>query len=65
MTTNLAKKDASEYAVALFKEVFTASPDAIVVTDKAGVITAVNPASARLFGYAESELRAVVGRNSD
>ena len=56
MTTHLVKSDASEHAVALFKEVFTASPDAIVVTDKAGVITAVNPASGRLFGYAESEL---------
>ena len=56
MTTHLVKSDASEHAVALFKVVFTGSPDAIVVTDKAGVITAVNPASRRLFGYAESEL---------
>ena len=55
MSTHLAKRDA-EHALALFKEVFTASPDAIVVTDKAGRIVAVNPASGRLFGYRESEL---------
>ena len=52
MSTHLAKRDA-EHALALFKEVFTASPDAIVVTDKAGRIVAVNPASGRLFGYRE------------
>jgi formate hydrogenlyase transcriptional activator len=56
MTTHLANRDASESAFVLFKELFTASPDAIVVTDKAGRITAVNPASVRLFGYSESEL---------
>jgi formate hydrogenlyase transcriptional activator len=56
MAADVAKKDASERALALFKEVFTASPDAILVTDETGRITAVNPASARLFGYAESEL---------
>src|ERR1700744_3578747 len=56
MTTHLAKRDASEHELALFKEVFTASPDAIVVTDKTGRITAVNPASGRLFGYGEFEL---------
>jgi PAS domain S-box-containing protein len=56
MTTHLAKRDASEHDLALFKEVYTASPDAILVTDKAGRITAVNPASGRLFGYGESEL---------
>jgi PAS domain S-box-containing protein len=56
MTTPVAKRDASEHALALFQELFAASPDAIVVADTAGVITAVNPASSRLFGYAESEL---------
>jgi len=56
MSTDLVKRDASEHALALFQEVFIASPDAIVVTDKAGRITAVNPASGRLFGYRESEL---------
>jgi formate hydrogenlyase transcriptional activator len=56
MTTHLAKRDASEHDLALFKEVYTASPDAIIVTDQAGRITAVNPASGRLFGYGESEL---------
>jgi formate hydrogenlyase transcriptional activator len=56
MTTHLAKRDASEHDLALFKEVYTASPDAIIVTDQAGRITALNPASGRLFGYREPEL---------
>lgn len=40
MSTHLAKRDA-EHALALFKEVFTASPDAIVVTDKAEVASSL------------------------
>jgi formate hydrogenlyase transcriptional activator len=56
MGMNVAHKDASEHAQALFKELFLASPDAIVVTSAAGRITAANPATERLFGYAETEL---------
>jgi formate hydrogenlyase transcriptional activator len=46
----------SEYAQALFKELFLASPDAIVVTAADGCISAANPAVERLFGYCEREL---------
>jgi formate hydrogenlyase transcriptional activator len=45
-----------EYAQALFKELFLASPDAIVVTAADGRISAANPAVERLFGYCEREL---------
>ena len=56
MTTELTNRDASEHARALFKKLFLASPDAIVVTDIDGRISAVNPAAERLFGYPETEL---------
>jgi formate hydrogenlyase transcriptional activator len=56
MTTDLDHKDATEHAQALFKQLFLASPDAIVVTAVDGRISAVNPASERLFGFSESEL---------
>ena len=56
MGVNVAHKDASEHALALFKELFLASPDAIVVTSPAGRITAANPATEQLFGYSETEL---------
>jgi formate hydrogenlyase transcriptional activator len=46
----------SEHAQALFKELFLASPDAIVVTGADGRISAANPAVERLFGYGEREL---------
>jgi formate hydrogenlyase transcriptional activator len=52
----LAKKETAEQTLALFKELFTASPDAILVTDSTGRISALNPATARLFGYREIEL---------
>jgi formate hydrogenlyase transcriptional activator len=53
---NVAHKDASEHSQALFKELFLASPDAIVVTSAAGRISAANPATQQLFGYSETEL---------
>jgi formate hydrogenlyase transcriptional activator len=56
MTTDLDHKDATEHAQALFRQLFLASPDAIVVTAVDGRISAVNPASERLFGFSESEL---------
>ena len=56
MTTNLGHPDAIEHAQALFRQLFLASPDAIVVTAVNGGISAVNPASEQLFGYSESEL---------
>jgi formate hydrogenlyase transcriptional activator len=48
--------DVSEQAQALFKELFLASPDAIVVTGPDGRISATNPAVEQLFGYRETEL---------
>jgi formate hydrogenlyase transcriptional activator len=56
MLVQSANGDASERTLALFKELFTASPDAILVVNQAGSITSANPATTRLFGYAESEL---------
>ena len=56
MTGPLADKGASEHAKALFERLFIASPDAIVVTSSDGRISAVNPATERLFGYRGLEL---------
>src|ERR1700730_5391879 len=50
------EEDVSEHAQALFKELFLASPDAIVVTAPDGRISATNPAVEQLFGYRETEL---------
>jgi formate hydrogenlyase transcriptional activator len=54
--TDLAKINTSEHTLALFKELFTASPDAILVTDTTGRISTMNPAAERLFGYDQTEL---------
>jgi len=56
MTTNLNHTEATEHAQALFRQLFLASPDAIVVTAPNGRISAVNPAAEQLFGYSETEL---------
>lgn len=45
-----------EHEQALFKELFLASPDAIVVSTADGRISAANPAAEHLFGYGEREL---------
>ena len=50
------RENVSEHAQALFKELFFASPDAIVVTAPDGRISAANPAVEQLFGYDEREL---------
>jgi formate hydrogenlyase transcriptional activator len=55
-SSDLTKRATSEHTLALFKELFTASPDAILVSDSSGRITTVNPAAERLFGYSETEL---------
>jgi formate hydrogenlyase transcriptional activator len=55
MTTELSDEQASQRALALYKELYTVSPDAILVVNGAGAITSANPAAVRLFGYAESE----------
>jgi PAS domain S-box-containing protein len=48
--------EVSEHAQALFRELFLASPDAILVTAVDGHISAANPAVEQLFGYSETEL---------
>ena len=56
MVTNLAKRDAPEDSQPLFENLFLCSPDAIVVTDVDGYISAANPAVEQLFGYSPAEL---------
>jgi formate hydrogenlyase transcriptional activator len=56
MATDVDSKAVSDHAQALFKELFLASPDTIIVTAVDGRISAANPAVERLFGYRESEL---------
>ena len=55
-SSDLTKRATSEHTLALFKELFTASPDAILVSESSGRIATVNPAAERLFGYSETEL---------
>jgi len=45
-----------EHALALFKQLYLASPDAIFVASVDGRISAANPAAEKLFGYSASEL---------
>ena len=54
--TGLLQQDVPDLAQALFKRLFLASPDAIVVTAENGRIFAVNPAAERIFGYSETEM---------
>jgi formate hydrogenlyase transcriptional activator len=56
MSNNFDSKHTYEHAQALFKELFFASPDAIIVTDTEGRISAASPAVEGLFGYTETEL---------
>ena len=56
MTGPLAERDTSARELGLFKKLFNASPDAIVVTTADGGISAANPAAVQLFGYTETEL---------
>jgi diguanylate cyclase (GGDEF)-like protein/PAS domain S-box-containing protein len=43
------------------KSIIASSPFSIIVTDKAGIITSVNPAAEKILWYQENEL---IGRNS-
>ena len=64
MTTNVDRNDASRPAQMLFKELFLASPDAIVVTDFDGHISAANPGVEQLFGYSQARADREACRNS-
>ncbi len=56
MTGPAGEKGVAEHAQVLFRNLFLASPDAIMVTASDGRISAVNPATERLFGYSQTEL---------
>ena len=56
MTTDLGHTEVTKHAQALFRQLFLAAPDAIVVTAMNGRISAVNPAAEQLFGYSGTEL---------
>ena len=51
-----AKYDRAKFGYAALENLFDVSPDAIFVTDAAGVIRDANPRAAELFGYAPFEL---------
>src|ERR1700727_1107072 len=50
------EKDRAELAQSALENLFDVSPDAIFVTDAAGVIRGANPRAAELFGYTQVEL---------
>jgi formate hydrogenlyase transcriptional activator len=56
MATDLNHTDTPGHAQALFRQLFLASPDAMVVTTVNGHISAINPAVEHLFGYSAAEL---------
>src|SRR5258708_36305000 len=45
-----------EFAQRALENVFDLSPDAILVTDRQGVIRGANPRAAELFGYTQADL---------
>ncbi len=53
---NAGIRGLTEHAHGLFKELFLAFPDAILVTSLAGKILAANPACETFFGYTDAEL---------
>ena len=56
MATDLNHTDTPGHPQALFRQLFLASPDAMVVTTVNGHISAINPAVEHLFGYSAAEL---------
>src|SRR5579871_2112234 len=52
---NLARQHRAEFARILLENHFAISPDAIFVSDSAGIIREANPRAAELFGYAREE----------
>ncbi len=52
----LAKQQGPEFAQLAWENVFDLSPDAILITDRHGVIRGANPRAAELFGHTQVEL---------
>jgi diguanylate cyclase (GGDEF)-like protein/PAS domain S-box-containing protein len=61
VTATYQHKEELKQALSFNKSIIASSPFSIIVTDKAGVITSVNPAAERMLGYQESDL---LGRDS-
>jgi len=51
-----AEVQRADFAQSALENLFEVSPDAIFVTDAAGVIRGANPRAAELFGYTQAEL---------
>jgi diguanylate cyclase (GGDEF)-like protein/PAS domain S-box-containing protein len=56
ITLPVQYKDALQRALSFNKSVVACSPFSIIATDKAGLITCVNPAAEKMLGYRESDL---------
>ena len=54
--TTATRRQPDEFASFALANLFDVSPDAIFVTDGAGVIRSANPRAAELFGYTQAEL---------
>jgi formate hydrogenlyase transcriptional activator len=65
MTTDLANRDDSAHTQALFRQLFLASPDAILVTAVNGRISAANPAVRTAFRVLRGGADRESGRNAD
>jgi diguanylate cyclase (GGDEF)-like protein/PAS domain S-box-containing protein len=61
VTARHQHKEDLKRALNFNKSIIASSPFSIIVTDKAGVITSINPAAERMLLYQESDL---LGRNS-
>ncbi|MGA7109444.1 MAG: sigma 54-interacting transcriptional regulator [Terracidiphilus sp.] len=54
--TTATRRQPVEFAPSALENLFDVSPDAIFLTDGAGVIRSANPRAAELFGYTQAEL---------
>jgi diguanylate cyclase (GGDEF)-like protein/PAS domain S-box-containing protein len=61
VTARVQHKEDLKRALNFNKSIIASSPFSIIVTDKAGIITSVNPAAEKILWYEESEL---LGRNT-
>ncbi|MGD0444749.1 MAG: EAL domain-containing protein [Edaphobacter sp.] len=61
VTAHHQHKEDLTRALSFNKSIIASSPFSIIVTDKAGIITSVNPAAEKMLAYQESDL---LGRNN-